>query len=97
MTVIEFLTFDVPDSERSEWLQVEEQHWSRFLERQDGFVNKQIWENSDNPGKVHAVIWWESMEQWKAIPKDELASIVNEMGEYEREPVLTTFNLVRDC
>ena len=95
--VVEFLTFDVPESERSEWLRMEEQHWSRFLERQDGFVNKQVWENPDDDGKVYTVIWWESMEHWNAIPQHEIAAVANAMGGYEREPVLTSFNLIRDC
>jgi len=96
MTVVEFLTFDVPLDERADWLAIEERHWSRFLEQQTGFAGKQIWENPDDPSKVHAVIWWESMEDWKAIPDDELAAVADAMGEHERVPVLTTFNLVRD-
>jgi len=95
--VIEFLTFEVPLSERAEWLRLEEQHWSRYLERQGGFVRKQIWENVDDPTKVHAAIWWESMEQWQAIPEAELAAVAEAMGAHEREATLTTFNLIREC
>lgn len=96
MTVVEFLTFDVPLEERPEWLQAEEQHWTRFLERQPGFLKKQIWENADDSSQIHAVIWWESIEHWKAIPKTELAAVVDAMGRHERQPTLTTFNLLRD-
>ena len=63
--VIEFLTFTVPAAEQDEWLRIEEQHWSRFLERQDGFVRKEIWRPVHGGDQVHAVIWWESMEHWK--------------------------------
>jgi len=95
--VIEFLTFEVPFSERAEWLRLEEQHWSRFLERQSGFVRKQMWENVTDTSKVHAAIWWESMEQWQAIPQTELAEVADAMGPHEREPSLTTFNVIREC
>ncbi len=95
--VVEFLTFEIPVSDRSEWLRAEEQHWSRFLERQDGFVRKQIWENVSEPSKLHAAIWWESMEHWQAIPEADLAAVADAMGPHEREPNLTTFKLIRDC
>jgi uncharacterized protein (TIGR03792 family) len=97
MTVVEFLTFDVAPDERADWLAIEERHWSRFLERQTGFEGKQIWQNPDDPAKVHAVIWWESTAHWKAIPHEELAAVAEAMGEHERSPVLTTFEVVRNC
>ena len=96
MTVVEFLTFDVPAEEQEAWLAIEERHWSRFLEAQAGFEGKQIWVNPDEPHKVHAVIWWESVAHWKAIPDHDLAAVADAMGDHERQPVLTTFNLVRN-
>lgn len=96
MTVVEFLTFDVPLDEQSEWLRVDENHWSRFLERQPGFEGKQIWVNPDEPSKVHAVIWWTSMAHWKAVPDDELAAVAEAMGDQERVPVCTAFDLLRN-
>jgi len=95
--VVEFLTFDVPLSERPEWLENEEQHWSRFLEEQSGFVNKQMWEDADDQSVVHAVIWWESIEHWHGIPQDKLDAVMEAMGVHERQATLSTFNLIRDC
>jgi uncharacterized protein (TIGR03792 family) len=104
--VVEFLTFLVPADERSAWLDIEEQHWSRFLERQPGFVRKEIWvpevhlnERSGPQAdlEVHAVIWWESLEAWRAIPEDLLQSVVQAMGPHERSAVCTTFSVVREC
>ncbi len=95
--VIEFLTFDIDPTQRQQWLDHEEQHWSRFLERQAGFVNKQMWENVDDPSQMHAVVWWESMDHWHAIPRDQLAAVVDAMGAHERTPSMAAFNLVRDC
>jgi uncharacterized protein (TIGR03792 family) len=104
--VVEFLTFHVPHAERSEWLEIEEQHWSRFLARQPGFIRKEIWVpevelNADQSPqahlRVHAVIWWESLELWKAIAQEELDAVVEAMGPYEREAVCDTFRVLRDC
>ena len=95
--VIEMLTFDIDPTERTSWLAIEEANWSRFLEVQDGFVRKEMWGSPDQPNKVHAVIWWESMEQWKAIPQADLDAVIEAMGPHEREGVLTVFDLLRDC
>ena len=43
-------------------------------------VGKQMWQAADDPSAVHAVIWWESMEQWKAIPQNELEQVAAAMG-----------------
>ena len=94
--VVEMLTFHVEPSELDDWLPVEEANWSRFLERQDGFVRKEMWRSADDPTKVHAVIWWESMEQWKAIPQDALDQVIEAMGPHERDGVLTVFDVLRE-
>ena len=95
--VVEFLTFDVPEDEQVAWLAVEEAHWSRFLERQDGFVRKEMWRSCDDPAKVHAVIWWASREQWQAIPADELREVEEAMGPHERAGVMHDFEVLREC
>jgi uncharacterized protein (TIGR03792 family) len=95
--VIEFLTFRMPVAERAEWLDIEEQHWSRYLERQPGFIHKEMWAAADDPESVHAVIWWESLELWKAVPADELAAIEVAMGVHERTATCRTFELLRRC
>lgn len=94
--VVEHLTFDVPVGELAEWLRHEEAHWSRFLERQDGFVRKEMWRSIGKPTKVHAVIWWASLAQWKAIPADELGVVADAMGEHERTPVCESLEVIRD-
>lgn len=55
-----------------------------------------MWENADDSSQMHAVIWWESMEHWKAIPEADLAAVAAMMGRHERQPTLTTFSLIRD-
>ena len=95
--VIEFLTFDVKPEERDEWLEVEEQTWSRFLERQAGFVSKQIWSEHGNVGQVHAMIRWTDMESWHAIPADELAAVDASMAHWFRDCTMKVYDVVRDC
>ncbi len=95
--VIEFLTFAVTPDERVEWMEVEERTWSRFLERQPGFVRKQLWVDVDDDQHVHALIEWESLDQWKAIPHDELAAVDEAMGPWVRACTCRTFEVIRDC
>jgi len=78
--VIEWLTFEVPIREQTEWLNLEEQVWSRFLEQQAGFVRKEIWIDDDDPNLVNAVIWWESLDVWKAITPEQVAEVDLRMG-----------------
>ncbi|HSJ92312.1 MAG TPA: TIGR03792 family protein [Ilumatobacter sp.] len=102
--VVEFLTFTVPPGELAEWLRVEEQHWSRFLERQPGFVRKEMWRGVDVEGAepvgaidhVHAVIWWSSVEAWKAIPRAELEAVVAAMGPHERTASCLAYDVLRE-
>lgn len=93
--VVEFLTFTVPADELDDWLRVEEQHWTRFLERQDGFVHKEMWRSADEPTCVHAVVWWASTEQWKAIPQAELDGVTAAMGPHERQATCVAYDVVR--
>jgi uncharacterized protein (TIGR03792 family) len=92
--VVEFLTFTVPPAELTEWLEIEERHWSRFLERQDGFVRKEMWRGEGD--KVHAVIWWESMEQWQSIPAAALDEVVAAMGPAERTATCVAYEVLRE-
>jgi uncharacterized protein (TIGR03792 family) len=94
--VVEFLTFNVPVDERDEWLQIEERHWSRFLERQQGFVRKQIWSDVDDPTVIRAVIWWESMEAWRSIPQADLDAVAAAMGPHERTATCVAYELLRE-
>jgi uncharacterized protein (TIGR03792 family) len=95
--VIEFLTFMIPAAERAHWMEVEERTWSRFLERQPGFVRKRLWVEAGDDDHVHAVIEWESMEHWHSIPDGELAAVDADMGEWMRAGTCRTFEVLRDC
>ena len=92
--VVEFLTFTVAESELAEWLEIEQRHWSRFLEQQDGFVRKEMWKGDGE--QVHAVIWWASLEQWMVIPQSELDKVAEAMGPYEREASCKVYDVLRE-
>lgn len=91
------LIFEVAESERDRWLEVEEQVWSRYLETRPGFAGKQMWVEDGDPQRVHAVIWWESMADWEAVPSSEVEATDTAMGEWLRVPALRSFRVVRDC
>ncbi|HSH11622.1 MAG TPA: TIGR03792 family protein [Ilumatobacter sp.] len=92
--VIEFLTFTVPVEALETWLAIEARHWTRFLERQTGFVRKEMWRSRDNPTQVHAVIWWDSVDDWTSIPQTELDQVAAAMGVHERSASCVSFDLV---
>lgn len=95
--VIEFLTFRVDPAERAEWLPIEEQTWSRYLERQPGFIRKEMWTNRDDPAEVHAVIWWADQETWFQIPQSEIADVDAAMGPWFRDATsMRIFDVVRE-
>lgn len=96
MMVIEYLTFKIHPSERDAWMAIDEQSWSRFLERQNGFISKQLWLERERPDEVHAVITWEDEASWNAIPAEELAAVDAEMGALLREPTCRIFDVIRD-
>jgi uncharacterized protein (TIGR03792 family) len=95
--VIEWLTFEVAEDERAEWLAVEESVWSRFLEAQPGFVRKEMWVEHGDPGRVHAVIWWNSMDEWKRITPDTVAEVDVRMGRHLKSCTMRVFDVARDC
>ena len=95
--VIEWLAFEVAPDERDDWLQAEERHWSRFLETRPGFAGKEMWVEDGDPGRVHAVIRWESMEAWKSVSADEVRAVDTAMGRWLRKPSMRVFRVVRDC
>ena len=95
--VIEFLTFEVDPAERDQWLAEEERHWSRFLETRPGYAGKEMWVEEGVPGRVHAVIRWESREAWDAVPRADVEAVDAAVGEWCREATMRAFRVVRDC
>jgi uncharacterized protein (TIGR03792 family) len=94
--VVEFLTFAVPLEIRDQWMAVEHQTWSRFLERQPGFVDKQLWVDRDDEDAVHAVVRWTDESSWKSIPDHELAAVDEAMGSFRRAPTARVYDVLAE-
>ncbi len=94
--VVEWLTFEVERSELHDWLAIEEDVWSRFLEVQPGFLRKEMWVEHGDPDRVHAVIWWNSMEEWKRIGPDTVAEVDSRMGSQWRPCTMRVFDVARE-
>ena len=82
--VIEELHFIVEPSERDAFLERETEVWTGFLQSCDGFVDKQVWVAEDEPSRVVAMIWWNTMEQWKTITAKQCDEVDARMGEWLR-------------
>lgn len=80
--VIEELQFVVDPAERDEFLEVEGRVWTGFLKTCDGFIKKEVWVPRDDPGRVVAMIWWESMEQWQQVTAEQCAEVDELMGKW---------------
>jgi len=93
--VIEWLTFEVPAHEQDEWLDIEEGIWTRFLEVQPGFVRKEVWVEDSSPDLVHAVIWWESLAQWKQITPEQVDEVDQRMGQAWRACTMKVYDVRR--
>ena len=95
--VVEWLTFPVSRAELASWLPIEEQVWSRYLEQQPGFLRKEMWVEEGDEALVHAVIWWNSREEWKRITPEQVVAVDARMGAAYRDCTMRVFDVVRDC
>ena len=67
--VIEWLKFRVTLELREKFIEQEELIWTKLLAKYPGFLGKEIWLNPEVPEEVIIVIHWQTITQWKAIPK----------------------------
>lgn len=83
--VIEWLKFQVSPELREQFVQQDAEIWTQFLAQYPGFMNKEVWISPDNLSEVIQVIYWESFDQWYAIPSSALeqveAEFANAMGD----------------
>ena len=73
-TVVEHLRLKVPAGARQAWLQAEQETWEPWLQRQDGFLGRQLlWDPEKEEGIL--LIHWRSRPQWLAIPESDIAAV----------------------
>lgn len=72
--VVEHLRVKVPADARGAWLQAEEESWGPWLQRQDGFLGRELlWDAEREEGLL--LIRWRSRRQWLAIPASEIEAV----------------------
>jgi uncharacterized protein (TIGR03792 family) len=82
--VLEELIFAVSAADRDAWLSAERACWDPFLQAQPGFVHKQVLVDDTQPDEVRVLIWWDSLELWKAITPEQCAEVDAGMGDLLR-------------
>lgn len=76
MYPVEYLIFKVEDASKvDEFINLDSEIWTKYLAEKKGFKSKEMWINVNNPGEIHSIIRWKSLEDWKSIPVEELKEI----------------------
>lgn len=78
---VEYLIFYCKNTEEAKKYLDTNDIWTEALAQYPGFVSSTSYINLDNPGEVRIVIIWETLEQWLAIPKENLMKIAKEFDE----------------
>ena len=73
--VIEWLKFSVSSDSREQFIQQDEKIWTASLSTYPGFLGKEVWIEPNAPAKIIFTIRWQTREQWKSIPLQDLAKI----------------------
>jgi len=80
VAVIEHLRVSVPEQAREAWLEAERGSWEPWLSRQEGFLGRDLlWDAETQEATL--LIRWQSREQWKQIPAEEVETV---QAEFER-------------
>lgn len=70
--VIEWLTFELDPENRETFIQLDDEIWTAALRQYPGFLSKEVWISPNQLGQVVFVVHWQTREQWKSVPQDEL-------------------------
>ncbi|TAF05809.1 MAG: TIGR03792 family protein [Nostocales cyanobacterium] len=79
--VIELLKFKVSQELREIFIQKDEEIWTTELCKYPGFLSKEVWISPHDLTEVVIVVHWQSREQWKAIPEQEIKAITQKFDE----------------
>ncbi|MBF2013995.1 MAG: TIGR03792 family protein [Rivularia sp. T60_A2020_040] len=72
---IELLKFKIAPEYREQYIQRDAEIWTAALANYPGFIGKELWINPNDSTELVMVIRWETREQWKSIPKEEIDRI----------------------
>lgn len=89
--IVEVLRLRVESELLEDWKRVDQATWTTFLERQPGFIRKEVWQGKDT--EVRVVVWWRSEEDWRAITAEQVSEVDARMGVWFRPATLETFTV----
>lgn len=72
-SAVEQLTFELDPSLVERFVQVDHAVWTKTLARYDEALEKEVWVDQEQKGRVTTIIYWTSVEHWKAVPGEVLA------------------------
>lgn len=73
--VIEWLKFRVDPESREKFIKKDKEIWTTALSSYSGFLGKEVWLEPTAANEVIFVIRWQSRQQWKSIPIEDLKAI----------------------
>lgn len=84
VVVVEHLRVKVPADAVEAWRQAERGSWEPWLERQSGFLDRQLlWDPEREEGTL--LIHWRSGDAWKAIPEAEIERVQQRFEQLARQ------------
>ncbi len=82
--VVEHIRLSVPAEDRKSWLIAEKESWEPWLDKQDGFLGRQLlWDQKQE--EAFLLIKWSSRAKWKSIPQSEIDSVQELFEKISRE------------
>tara|TARA_Y100001968_G_scaffold19906_1_gene15697 strand:- start:35 stop:490 length:456 start_codon:yes stop_codon:yes gene_type:complete len=83
-SIVEYLKLDVPKKYRNAWLKAEAGSWETWLQKQDGFLGRQLfWDPKAEEATL--LIGWESRKVWKSISQSEINLVQLDFEKIARE------------
>jgi uncharacterized protein (TIGR03792 family) len=73
--VIEWLKVRVDPDKREQYVQKDEEIWTKALSKYPGFLGKEVWISPDDLSQVVLIIRWESFEKWQAVPEADMEQV----------------------
>ena len=84
VVLVEHLRIKVPADAVEDWIQAERGSWEPWLERQPGFLDRQLlWDPDREEGTL--LIHWRSRADWQVIPDQEIAAVQQRFEQLAQE------------
>jgi len=69
---VEQLVFEVKEDKVQEFIDLDQQIWTKELEKWPGFLGKEVWICEEKTMKIMTTVYWRSLEEWKSIDHEKL-------------------------